>query len=380
VHWVDGPGYYPFWAVTRHADIMEIERDNGRFLNAPRPLLVPDHADDLAAERGRPLRTLVHMDDPDHRAHRAVVADWFRPANVRQREADIRALARRSVDVMADGGGTCDFVTDVAVDFPLRVILAILGLPEEDLGRMLRLTQELFGSDDPNRRRSPDPEAQRRVFVDLLTYFTQLTVARRAAPTDDLASVIANARIDGEPLDNLDAASYYVIIATAGHDTTTAAIAGGLAALIAHPDQLDRLRDDPELIPMAVEEIIRWVTPVKGFMRTATEDGEISGTTIRAGQSVYLAYPSANRDEAAFDDPFRFDVGRGPNDHLAFGLGAHFCLGAHLARLEIRIFLEELLPRIDTIDLAGDPVSSPTTFVGGLTSLPIKYELRDDDR
>ncbi len=377
VHWVEGPGYHPFWVVTRHADVMAIERDHRRFLNAPRPLLVPAHLEDRAAEQGRPLRTLVHMDEPDHGVYRAIAADWFRPAKLERRAADIRALARRAVDGMAEQGTTCDFVADVAVDFPLQVILSILGLPEDDFGLMLRLTQELFGSDDPNRRRSPDPDEQRQVFVDLLTYFTRLTATRRAVPTDDLASVIANARIGGELLGDLDAASYYVIIATAGHDTTTSAIAGGLAALIAHPDQLDRLSANPELMPSAVEEIIRWVTPVKGFMRTATEDVDVAGTTIRAGQAVYLAYPSANRDDAVFEDPFRFDVGRDPNRHLAFGIGAHFCLGAPLARLEIRSFLDELLPRIDTIDLAGDPVPSPTTFVGGLTSLPIKYQLRD---
>jgi cytochrome P450 len=241
---------------------------------------------------------------------------------------------------------------------------------------MLMLTQQLFGGDDEELRRSTDMEEQFTVLLDFFNYFTDLTASRRATPTEDLASVLANAQIDGAYLPDMDLASYYVIIATAGHDTTSSTIAGGLHALLRHPDQLARLQQEPELMPIAVEEMIRWVTPVKEFMRTAAQDSVVHGTEIAAGQSVYLAYLSANRDEDVFDEPYRFDAGRQPNKHLAFGFGPHFCLGAQLARLETRALFAELLPRLESIELAGQPTSSATVFVGGLKSLPIRYRVR----
>ncbi|GAA3929856.1 cytochrome P450 [Actinomadura viridis] len=379
VHWVEAPGYNPFWAITKHADVLEIEREHTVFLNAPRPLLasaVQDEINKRRAEQGVGLRTLIHMDDPDHRVIRAIGADWFRPKAMRAMEPRIAELARRYVDRMAILGDTCDFVQQVAVHYPLYVILSLLGLPESDFDRMLKLTQELFGSDDGDLRRGETPEELLAVLMEFFAYFQEITEARRARPTGDLASAIANARVDGEPLNDFDTASYYVIIATAGHDTTSSTIAGGLHALIRHPDQLARLRDDPGLLPLAVDEMIRWVTPVKEFMRTATRDYELRGVTIREGDAVLLSYPSANRDEEVFDDPFRFDVGRDPNKHLAFGFGVHYCLGAALARIEARAFFEELLPRLESIELAGTPESSATTFVGGLKRLPIRYALR----
>ncbi|MFC5749638.1 cytochrome P450 [Actinomadura rugatobispora] len=379
VRWVEAPGYNPFWAITRHADVLEIERDHEVFLNAPRPLLataVQDEINRTRAEQGIGLRTLVHMDDPDHRVVRAIGADWFRPKAMRALEPRIRELARRYVDRMAILGDSCDFVRQVSVHYPLYVILSLLGLPESDFDRMLKLTQELFGGDDTELRRGETPEEVLEVLMEFFAYFQELTKARRARPTDDLASAIANATVDGEPLNDFDTTSYYVIIATAGHDTTSSTISGGLHALIEHPDQLRRLQDDPGLMPLAVDEMIRWVSPVKEFMRTATTDYELRGATIRAGESVVLSYPSANRDEDVFDDPFRFDVGRDPNKHLAFGFGVHYCLGAALARIETRAFFEELLPRLESIELAGTPEGTATTFVGGLKRLPIRYSLR----
>lgn len=373
---VESDRYRPFWAVTRHADVQEVERDNVHFLNAPRPLLQPAAAEALAEANGQLLRTLIHMDDPDHKAFRGLTSSWFLPGQIRGLEDRVRQLAVRYIDHMAELGGSCDFVREVAMGFPLHVILSILGLPEEDFPRMLQLTTELFGGDDDELSRSKDPAEQLAVLMDFFNYFVALTADRRANPTDDLASVIANAEIDGEPLNDFDTASYYVIIATAGHDTTSSTIAGGLEALLRHPAQLARLRDDPSVGATATEEMIRWVTPVKEFMRTATEDRQVGDVRIPAGDSVYLAYLSANRDEAAFEDPFRFDVGRTDNKHLAFGFGAHYCLGAHLARLEARVFFEELLARVDDLELAGDAPRSATTFVGGIKHLPITYRLR----
>jgi cytochrome P450 len=256
------------------------------------------------------------------------------------------------------------------------VILSLLGLPESDFPRLLKLTQELFGGDDADTRRGATPEEQLAVLMDFFAYFQKLTAARRAQPTDDLASAIANARVDGEPLSDFDTASYYVIIATAGHDTTSSTIAGGLHALLEHPGELERLRTDPGLLTLAADEMIRWVTPVKEFMRTASADTEVGGVPVAEGESVLLSYPSANRDESVFADPFRFDVGRDPNRHLAFGFGVHYCLGAALARMEIRALFAELLPRLDSIEMAGTPEWIATTFVGGLKHLPIRYALR----
>jgi cytochrome P450 len=379
VHWVEAAGFEPFWAVTRHADIMDIERNNALFLNAPRPLLATAVMDAQMKQQeadGMALRTLIHMDDPQHKVVRAIGAGWFRPRAMRAMEERVAELARQYVDRMADLGGECDFVTQVSVHFPLYVILSLLGLPESDFPRLLKLTQEMFGGGDEELRRGETPEELLQTLLDFFAYFQELTAARRATPTDDLASEIANARVDGEYLSDFDTASYYVIIATAGHDTTSSTIAGGLHALIEHPAELARLRDAPAVLPTAAEEMIRWVTPVKEFMRTAAADTQVRGVPVKQGQAVLLSYPSANRDEEIFDDPFRFNVGRDPNRHLAFGFGVHLCLGAALARMETRAFFAELLPRLESIELAGRPEWTATTFVGGLKHLPIRYTLK----
>jgi len=255
------------------------------------------------------------------------------------------------------------------------VILSLLGLPESDFGFMLKLTQELFGSDDDEYKRGTTTEDQMPVLLEMFEYFNRVTASRREHPTEDLASAIANARIDGESLSDFDTVSYYLIVATAGHDTTSATISGGLLALIENPDQRDRLRSDLALMPSATEEMIRWVTPVKAFMRTAAEDTTVRGVPIAAGESVLLSYVSGNRDDEVFSDPFRFDVGRDPNKHVAFGYGVHFCLGAALARMEVNSFFTELLPRLTSIELAGPAELVATTFVGGLKHLPIRYSL-----
>jgi cytochrome P450 len=379
VAWVDNPPYRPFWAITKHADIMAIERENNLFLSEPRPLLATAEADDVLKaqlEAGMGLRTLIHMDDPHHRKVRAIGADWFRPKAMRDLEVRVDELAKRYVDKLRDVGPECDFVTEIAVNFPLYVIMSLLGLPEEDFPRMHMLTQEMFGGDDEEFQRGKTPEDMLAVLADFFGYFAQLTASRRANPTEDLASAIANGLIDGEPLSDVDTASYYVIVASAGHDTTKDAISGGLLALIENPGELDRLRQNMDLMPTAVEEMIRWATPVKEFMRTAAEDTVVRGVPIAKGESVYLAYVSGNRDEEVFDEPFRFDVGRDPNKHVSFGYGVHFCLGAALARMEMNSLFTELIPRLESIELAGEPELTATTFVGGLKHLPIRYSLR----
>lgn len=371
VHRVEADRYPAYWAITRYDDVMAIACDSEAWRNWPRTTVHQD-----PALPPPPIRTLVQMDAPDHPVYRRISADMFRPAGVRRLSDRIADLARRYVDRMAELGGECDFYADVAAHYPLYVILSLLGLPEEDFPLMLRLTQELFGADDPDFARSASGnEAASAAILDFFTYFQGLIADRRRNPADDLASVIANATPNGELIGELEAIGYYVLIATAGHDTTSAAISGGMHALLTHPDQWRRLRDDPSLVPTAVDEMIRWVSPVKHFMRTASKDTEIRGVPIPAGDAVLLSYPSANRDEDVFANPQTFDVGRTPNRHLGFGFGAHYCLGTHLARLEARALYAELVPRIRSIELAGPVEYVEALFVGGPKRVPIRYAM-----
>jgi len=368
-------GYPEFWAVTTHADVMTVERNPDVFTNDPLPTLVP--AADLAAAADVPVKTLVQMDGDQHKAHRNIVNDWFKPGNLKAMQGRIDELAVHYVDRMADLDGRCDFVSDVALHFPLQVILSILGLPEGDYGRMLTLTQELFGAEDPDIARMGEDQSTLEVILDFVNYFTALANERRAEPTGDLASVIANAELDGQLLPDMDMLGHYVIIATAGHDTTSNAIGGGLLALLEQPDQLELLQARPDLIDNAADELVRWTSPVKHFMRTCQEPFTIRDVTFEPGDLLYLSYASANRDADVFPDPFRLDVTReNAASHVAFGFGRHFCLGAHLARMEIRALFKELLGRLDHIELAGEPTWIKAHFVQGPKSIPISYQLR----
>ena len=284
---------------------------------------------------------------------------------------------------MAARGTACDFARDVAFLYPLHVVMEVLGVPESDEARMLKLTQELFGSQDPDLNRDGqevgDAEAAvaslQSVVMDFMMYFNAITEDRRKSPRNDIASVIANGQINGQPLGHLEAIGYYIIVATAGHDTTSSTTAGALWELAKSPDQFAKLKANPALIPGLVEESIRWVTPVKHFMRSATEDTELAGQKIAKGDWMMLSYPSGNRDEAAFADPYRFDVERQQNKHVAFGYGAHVCLGQHLARMEMRILWEELLPRLDSVVLDGEPRNMVSNFVCGPKTVPIRFEM-----
>lgn len=374
ITFVEADGFPPFYALTRHADVMEAERHPEVFRNLPQPVLMETERERVVRQAGD-LATLVHMDDPDHRRYRGLTADWFQPSSLARLEGRLAELARRAVDRMADLGGECDFAVDIATPMPLEVILSILGLPESDYPKMLQLTRELFQGDDPEFARGTSFEEFMTVMYDFFQYFGGIVDERRARPTDDLASVIANAVLDGEPIWPFQQISYYVIIATAGHDTTSFTMSGGLQALLENPDQLDRLRANPGLIPTAADEMIRWVSPVRHFLRNVAEPAEISGHRFEPGDRLLLSYWSANRDEDAFEDPFRFDVGRKPNRHLAFGFGAHYCLGALLAKMEIRALFAELIPRLRSIEPAGPAELSRSIFVGGHKHLPIRYEV-----
>ena len=381
VSWVEPDQYRPFWAITKHEDIIEIEKQNELFINDPRTTLMDIPTEDAIKEftGGSHLlvRSLVHMDNPDHQLYRSLTQKWFAPPNLESLKKDIRNIAKEYVNKMVDHGNECDFAKDVAIFYPLRVIMSILGVPKEDEPRMLRLTQELFGGRDEDMiRDESETSSESNTITDFFEYFNALTEDRRKNPTNDVSRVIANAKINNEQLGHLEAMSYYVIIATAGHDTTSSSTAGGILALIENPDQLSKLKNNPSLMTSAVEETIRWVTPVKNFFRTATQNYDLKATEIKKDDSILLCYPSGNRDEEIFDDPFKFKVDRSPNRHLAFGHGAHLCLGKYLAKIEMEIFYEELFKKIDNIQLNGEPEWVKASFVSGLKSLPIKYTLQ----
>ena len=394
MHWTQPKGFRPFWSITRHADIVAISKANDRFINRERTYLSPIEAEDwVKATTGDThlFRTLVDLDDPLHMKLRRITHSWFMPQNLKKLEPQIAAIAKAHVDRMAALGGTCDFVNEVALWYPLRVIMMILGLPAEDENRMLQMTQEIFGPQDPDvvaRSRIltqglGGPEATGNPQVDIFAlvqqffaYFGEVMQDRRANPRDDLATVIAQGTVDGEPIGMLEAISYYAITVTAGHDTTGSTASGGLLALTQNPAEMAKLKADPSLIPGAVEEMIRWVTPVKHFMRTCVADTQIGGKMIKAGDGVALFYWSGNRDEAVFEDPFAFRVDRASNPQAAFGNGVHQCLGLHLARMEIRALFAELLPRLDEIALSGAPKLSVANFVSGLKAMPIRYRMR----
>lgn len=380
VHWTSPRDYRPFWAVTRHADIMAVESNPANFLNDPRQFLVSIADEEmLFAQTGSRnfARNLVAMDDPDHRAYRALTSAWFGAKSVRSLETEIAALARETVDRMLTSGGSCDFAKEIAAWYPLRTIMIVLGVPREDEPLMLRLSQKLFGSTDAETGGGDAMASMVEAFAAFNAYFDGITRDRRANPRNDVASILANATIDGKPIGDSERNAYYLIVAAAGHDTTSSAISGGLLALLQNPEQMARLRADPELIGNAVEEFIRWTSPVKHFFRTAVADCVVGGKQVRAGDSLMMCYPSGNRDETAFDAPFDFRVDRADaRKHIAFGYGPHLCLGNMLAKLEMRLLFKELLERTTEIQLAGAPAWVEANFVSGLKRLPIRFTAR----
>lgn len=378
VHRIEAPGFRPFWAVIGHEEVMAVERQPKLFTNAPLPVLTNEVGIAASAASGPQIRTLIHMDDPDHVKYRRLTADWFKPASLDRLRGRLDELSEQALATLRAAGGRIDFNREVAMHYPLQVILAILGLPETDYPRMLQLTQELFGATDPDLQRGEaTPEEITNILLDFYGYFSGLTAERQAQPRDDLASLIANGTIDGEPMPVLEQMGYYTIVATAGHDTTSASMAEGMYRLATNPDQLALLQERPDLVPNAVDEMIRLASPVRHFMRHAQDDAEIGGQAVAKGDWLMLNYAAANLDPRLFDDPLRFDVTRPNADrHIAFGFGIHFCLGAQLARMELRSLFARLVPEIDSVELDGEPATSKAVFVSGHKRLPIRYTLR----
>jgi len=369
----------PYWAITKYHDIVEISRRPEIFRIAPRIAVFPDIP--AFSEEDRPVRHLLNMDPPDHGEFRRVASPYFTPRAIRAWEPRVEQIAREVLDAAAGEGGveTGDFVARIAAPFPLYVLAELLGAPREDWPQLFQWTNETIGAADPEYRQAGESpmETATRSRMALFGYFQRKIEDCRANPGPDLVSRILAGRPYGEAIPTLELLSYYFLLVVAGNETTRNALSGGMLAFLEHPQEWERLRDGPELVDAAVEEIVRWVTPVIQFTRTATEDYELRGETIRAGQSVCLFYPSANRDEEIFDDPFQFRIDRNPNRHLGFGIGEHYCMGANLARLELRIMLRQLLGRIETIEANGKVDRLYSSFVGGIKRMPVRYRLRE---
>lgn len=373
---VDVDGFPRLWAITRHADITEIERRHEVFKNTRRVEVMSLAREAMADQPGGAMETLVHMDSPKHRKYRDITSGWFKPSVLRKNMAEtVSRLAGDFVQRMADLDGHCDFAADIAKLMPLRVIMGMLGVAEQDEPLMLDLTQRIMGPSDPEYQLTGQEAADHaKTVTEVFAYFGALAEARRRNPTDDLTTVIATSQVDGQPLGDLETLSYFLILAAAGHDTTSMTMAAGMNELVRNPGQLARLKADPALVPNAVEEMLRWASPVKQFTRTAVAEYTVRGVTVRPGERVLLSFQSANRDEDVFADPFTFDVSR-PNasHHLAFGSGPHFCLGAPLARMQLIAFFTELAGRIDSAEPAGPVERTHGTTNSGIKRLPIAY-------
>lgn len=373
-------GYAPFYAITRHADIMEISNKPQIFSNIEGPILQDRESQERQDESAAamPFTTIIQMDPPKHREYRKVASGLFTPRSTDRLDEIVAECARAHVDKLGAEGET-DFVEEVSQRHPLRVLATLLGIGREDEELLLQLTQQIFAPEDPDLQREGEDrtEADMALLADFGALFTRIIADRRANPREDLASKLANAKMaDGSPMGDIETFGYYMIVFTAGHDTTRNAISGGMLALLENPDQLEMLRARPELIRPAVEEIVRWTSPVNYMRRHLLEDVELHGVKMRKGEDLVMYYASANRDESVFDTPFDFDITRSPNRHLGFGTGEHFCLGAHVARLSMRALFAELARRVETIELAGEPSQIASSFVVGLKSLPVRYRIR----
>ncbi|KJM65525.1 cytochrome P450 [Pluralibacter gergoviae] len=382
-------GWDPVWLISKYEDVKQIEMNAALFPSADnnQHAVLQDQATDgfqrsLNNGNIRIMDVLIFMDPPEHTKIRAIANNWFMPANVRKFTDQMRMHAKNSVEHLLSFDGECDFMNDFAMHYPLRVIMSLFGVPPEDEGMMLKLTREFFSPADPRVMKDKgveanDPAAAAKGFKQTLdtfyAYFEDLTEDRRRHPRDDLATLLATAEVDGQLLTKNYINGFYLAIATAGHDTTSASTTGALLGMMRHPEQWDLIKSDMSHIPGLIDESIRYISPVRHFMRTAKEDTEIRGVKIRKNDRIMLLYPSANRDEDVYENPDVFEMRRKPNRHLGFGFGPHMCIGQHVAKMELAILWEELLPKLKSVELAGTPGLAYTNWVGAHTSLPIRF-------
>jgi cholest-4-en-3-one 26-monooxygenase len=364
----DGPG---FWALTRHADIVAVSRDWQTFSSELGGTFIDEQTDESLAK----LRlSILAMDPPRHHRFRRLVSRGFTPRMIAGLTDTIEKRAAAIVDDIVDAG-ECEFVEQVAMRLPLEMICEMIGLPEDDWHRMFELSNKLVGFDDPDMRTSP--EEGEAAATEIFAYCDAVAADRRAAPRDDLMTALVEAEVEGERLDELELNLFFVTLVVAGNETTRNLISHAMQALVDHPGEAERLRRLPELWPTAVEEMLRWGSSIHNFRRTTTCDTEIRGQHIAAGDKVVMYYLSGNRDEDVFEDPYRFDVGRTPNDHLAFGGGGvHHCLGANLARAEIQAVMRQVVDRLDGFETAGPVARLRSDFVNGIKRMPLRFTPR----
>lgn len=376
IHYVERELGDSFWALTKQRDISTVGRQPELF-SSDMPIvrdqdLIDDQPTDLPKQ-------LITLDPPIHAKYRALVAKRMTPRKVAKLHDDIEEIAVGILNDLEEHEGTgCDFVDVVAAPLPIAVIAYLLGVPMDDWRQLYKWTNESAGAFDPeNRQEGETPqETMRRAMTEQFAYFAELREERLKNPQDDLVTLLAQATVDGEPLPLMDVLSFYQILIAAGNETTRNATSGGLHALIEHPAELDRVQKDPSLLKSTVEEVLRWTSPIIHFARTATADTEVGGHRIRKGEVVSMFYPSANRDEEVWDDPYTFRVDRTRNPHIAFGVGEHYCLGAHVARLELEVIYRHLLPRLAEVEIAGPVDRLRSHLIGGIKRLPIRYKLR----
>jgi cytochrome P450 len=375
VHYVERMEGDSFWALTRLADITTVGRQPEIF--SSQSPVVRD-AEQISTPVDLPA-VLIQLDPPIHTKYRQLVSKRMTPRKVEKLHHEIEEIALGILRDLEDHEETgCDFVETVAAPLPIAVIAYLLGVPMDDWRQLYTWTNESAGASDPEFRREGETasETMQRANVELFTYFAGLREERLKKPEDDLITLLSNATVDGEPLPLLDILAFYQILVAAGNETTRNATSGGLLALIEHPEEMAKIQADPSLIKPAVEEILRWTSPIIHFGRTATRDTEIAGHRIRAGEVVGMFYPSANRDESIWEDPNRFRVDRKHNPHIAFGVGEHYCLGAHVARLELQVIFRHLIPRLGEVEVAGKIDRLRSNLIGGVKRLPIRYTLK----
>lgn len=384
LHWNEGDEEVKgWWNVTRYADVLYVSRHPELF-SSERGIVQfePVNEEDAMAASTGNGKMLITMDPPRHVKLRRLVNKAFTPRAVAVMEPEIRAITNQVLDGIANKG-RCDFVLDAACQLPLAVICGMMGLEQKDWALMFQLTNKVLGPGDPEYQTDVPPEQRgtndaARITGNMGTmqmfgFFAQLLQERKANRRDDLISILTGCEVDGDALSDEDILWFCFLLILAGNETTRNAISGGLLTLCEHPEERARLEADPSLLPQAVEEILRWVSPVTHMARVAKEDTEINGQPVKKGERVVMWYPSVNRDEAVFPEPNRFDITRHPNEHLAFGIGEHFCLGAGFARLELRIIFEQLFTRFPDIQLDGPPERLRSTFIGGIKHLPVKF-------
>jgi len=377
VHWYDRTEGPPFWAITKHADIVEISKQPEKFLNGT-TLVIPHLPEEPNDPRFPP--TLIQLDPPKHGIYRQLVSKRFTPRYLRTMHTDIERIGKEIVDklVVHGGRGECDFVNEVSKPLPIAVIAWMLGVPRADWEKLFDWTNRTIGAGDPEYQEAGKTprETAMGAMTELFMYFARLVEEKKQNPADDLISLFAHAQVDGQPLPPMDVLAYCLIIVVAGNETTRNATTGGMLAFIEHQQELRKLQARPNLLASAIEEVVRFTSPIIHFCRTADCDYEIRGKRIRKGDKIGLFYPSANRDEEIFERPNEFLIDRDPNPHLGFGIGEHFCLGSHLARLELMVAYKHLLPRIEEIELAGPIERLHSALVGGVKHLPIRYKVR----